>query len=76
MRAVPDPSRFKDGDHSSALPYWRKVVGAENRVEDLDKEENRSHGKMLQCPVRDTVRAWSLAKLKAPDGVLNLIRIG
>jgi hypothetical protein len=67
---------LKDGDHSSVLPYWRKVLGAENRVEDLDKDENRPHGKMFQCPVRDTVRPRSLAKLKAPDGFLNLIRIG
>jgi hypothetical protein len=52
------------------------VVDAENRVEDLDQEENRPHGRMLQCPVRDTVRARSLAKLKAPDGFLNLIWIG
>jgi hypothetical protein len=40
------------------------VVDAENRVEDLDQEENRPIGKMLQCPVRDTFRAWSLANLK------------
>jgi hypothetical protein len=58
------------------LPYWRKVVGAGNRIEDLDQEENCPHVKMLQCPVRDTVRARSLANLKAPDGFLNLIRVG
>jgi hypothetical protein len=51
-------------------------MGAEDRVEDLDKEGYRSLGKMLHCPVRDTVRAWSLADLKAPDGFLNLGRVG
>jgi hypothetical protein len=57
------------------LPYWKKVMGAENRVEDLDQEENGPNGKMLEYPVRDTVGAWSLAYLKAPDGFLNLIRV-
>jgi hypothetical protein len=66
---------LKDGDLSSVFPYWRKVMGAEERVEDLDQEGNCPHGKMLQCPVQDTVKAWSLAVLKAADGFLKLIRV-
>jgi hypothetical protein len=42
----------------------------------LDEEGYRPHGKMLQGPVPDTVRAWSLADLKASDGFQNLIRVG
>jgi ppGpp synthetase/RelA/SpoT-type nucleotidyltranferase len=52
------------------------VVGAEDRIQNLDKKGYRSLGKMLQCPVRDTARARSLADLKAPDGFLNLVWIG
>ena len=44
------------------LPRLGKVMGAENRVEDMGEEENRSLGKMLQYPVRDTVWARSLAR--------------
>jgi hypothetical protein len=51
-------------------------MGAEDRVENLDKEGYRSLGKMLQCPVRGPVRARSLADLKTPDGFLNLVRVG
>ena len=51
-------------------------MGAKNRVEDMGKEGNRSLGKMLQCPVWDTVRASSLAELEAPDGFVNLVRGG
>ena len=53
-----------------------KVMGAENRVEDIGEEGNRSLGKMLQCPVGDAVRARSLADLKTPDGFVNLVRGG
>jgi hypothetical protein len=58
------------------FPYWKKVVDAENRVEDLDQEDYCPHGKILKCSVRNTFRARSLANLKATDGFLNLIRIG
>jgi hypothetical protein len=51
-------------------------MGAEDRVENLDKNGYRSLGKMLQCPVRETVRARSLADLQTPDGFLNLVRVG
>jgi len=51
-------------------------MGAENRIEDLGKEGNRSLGKMLQGPVRDTVRARSLVDFETPDGYLNLVRFG
>jgi hypothetical protein len=58
------------------LPYCRKMMGAEDRVEDVDKKENRPHGKMLQGPIRDAVGARSLADLKAPKSCLNLVRCG
>jgi hypothetical protein len=51
-------------------------VDAEDYFENLDKERYRTLGNTLQCPVRDTVRARSLADLKAPDGFLNLVRDG
>jgi hypothetical protein len=51
-------------------------MGTEDRVENLDNKGYRSLGRMLQCPVRDAVRARSLAELKTPDGVLNLVRVG
>jgi hypothetical protein len=50
------------------------MVG-EDHVENLDQEGYRSLGKMLQCPVRDTVWVRNLADLKAPDGFLNLVRV-
>jgi hypothetical protein len=46
------------------LPYLGKVMGAENRIEDVGQEGNRSLAKMLQGPVRDTFRARSLADLE------------
>jgi hypothetical protein len=49
---------------------------ANNRVEDTGDEGNRSLGKMLQCPVRDTVGAMSLADLETPDDCVNLVRGG
>jgi len=67
---------FKDRDHSSVLPRLGKVMSAENRVEDTGEEGNCSLGKVLQCPVRCTIRAWSLADLETPDGFVNLIRGG
>jgi len=48
----------------------------ENRVEDIGEEGNRSLGKMLQYPVRDTVQARSLADLETPDSCVNLVRGG
>jgi hypothetical protein len=41
-------------------------MGAEVRIEDLDKKEYHLHGKMLQGPVRDTVGAQSLAHFSPP----------
>ena len=46
------------------LPCMGKVMRAENRVEGMGKEGNRSLGEVLQCPVRDTFRARSLADLQ------------
>jgi hypothetical protein len=58
------------------LPHTREVVSEENRVKDLGEEGYRSLGKMLQDPVRYTVRARSLDEFETLDGVLNLIRVG
>jgi hypothetical protein len=41
-------------------------MGEEDRIENLDKEGYRSLWDMLQGPVRDTVRARSLADLETP----------
>jgi hypothetical protein len=54
------------------LPSWRKVVDAEHRIEDLEKKEYRPQGKMLQCPVRYTVKTMRLAQFDTPDDVLKL----
>jgi hypothetical protein len=48
-------------------------MGAENRVEDTGEKGNRSSGKMLQCPVRYTIWARSLADLEIPGGFMNLV---
>ena len=49
-------------------------MSVENRVEDMGEEGNRSIGKMLQFPVRDTVRTWSLAALDSRDGFMDQVR--
>jgi hypothetical protein len=51
-------------------------MGAENRVEDMGEEGNRSVGEVLHNPVRDTVRATGIADLETPDGCVNLFRGG
>jgi len=48
-------------------------MGVENRNEDMGEEGKRSLGKMFQGPLRDTVRARSLAKLETPDGFVKLV---
>ena len=68
-----DPFPDKNRDHLSVLPRLQKVMDAENRVEDMGEEENRSLGKILQCPVLDTVRARGLADFDIPDCLVNLV---
>ena len=51
-------------------------MSSENRVEDTGEEGNRSLGKVLQRPIRYTVRARSLADLETPDGFVILVRGG
>jgi hypothetical protein len=51
-------------------------MGEEDRIENLDQKGYRSLWEMLQDPVRDTVRARSLADLETPDGFMNIIRGG
>ena len=58
------------------LPRLGKVMAAENLFEDMGEEGNCSLGKMLQYPVRDTVRARSLADLQNHDSFVNLVRNG
>jgi len=50
-------------------------MGAENRVEDKGEEGYRSLGKMLQRPVRYTVRARSLPDIDTPDGFVAVVRV-
>jgi len=47
-------------------------MGAENRIEDMGEEGNRSLGKMLQDSVLYTVRPRSLAGFKSSDVFVNL----
>jgi hypothetical protein len=51
-------------------------MGEENCIENVGQEGYRQLRKMLQCPVRDTIRAQSLADIETPDGFLNLFRVG
>jgi ppGpp synthetase/RelA/SpoT-type nucleotidyltranferase len=51
-------------------------MGEEDSVKNQDQEGYRSLWEMLQSPVRDTVRARSLADLETPDSFLNLLGVG
>jgi len=51
-------------------------MGEEDSVKNQDQEGYRSLCEMLKSPVRDTVRARSLADLQTPDGFLTLLRVG
>jgi hypothetical protein len=57
------------------LPYRRKVMDAEDSVEDKDKKVDRTLRKMLQDPFRDIVRARCLAEFKTPNGFMNLFGV-
>ena len=46
-------------------------MGEEDSVKNQDQEGYRLLREMLQSPVRDTVRARSLADLQAPDGLIR-----
>jgi hypothetical protein len=52
------------------------VVGAKNHIEYMDKKGDRSLRKVIESPVRDTVRARGLAEFKAPHGFMNLFGAG
>jgi hypothetical protein len=58
------------------LPQGGEVMSEEDGVEDLDQQEYRSLGKILQGSVWYAVRARSLADLETPDGFMNLIKVG
>ena len=51
-------------------------MGEEDSVENQDQEGYSSLWETLQSPVRDTIRARSLAVLQTPDSFLNLLRVG
>jgi hypothetical protein len=51
-------------------------MNAENGVEDMSEDGNLSLGKMIQCPVRYTFRARSVADLDTPGSFVNLFRGG
>jgi len=55
--------RLNDRDHSSLLPHFRKVNGAESYIKFTGQEGKRSLGKIPQSPIRDTVWTWSLADI-------------
>ena len=48
----------------------------EDSFKNQDQVGYRSLWEMLQSPVRDTVRARSLADLQTTDGFLNLLKVG
>jgi hypothetical protein len=50
------------------LPYWRKVMGAKNRVEDM---EMKGHGSLWKVH-HNPLTARSLAEFKDPDVFINL----
>ena len=76
MMAVLDPSRFQYRDHSSVLPRRREVMGEEERVKNQDQEGYGSLWEMFQSPVRNSVRARSLADLQTSGSFLTLLRVG
>jgi hypothetical protein len=49
------------------------MVG-EDHIEDMEKG-NCPLGKIIRSPVRDAVRANSVAKRKDPESCLNLVRV-
>jgi hypothetical protein len=51
-------------------------MGEEDGVRNQDQQVDRSLWEMLQCPVRYTVLARSLAELEDPDRFLNLLTVG
>jgi hypothetical protein len=69
-------TQFKDKDHTNGLPHSKDVVSEVNNFKDLGEEGYRSLGKMLQGPLRYTVRDRSLAAFENPDNFLNLVRVG
>jgi hypothetical protein len=75
MTAMLDHSRFMYRDPSSVLPHCRKVMGEEDRIENLYKKGYRPPWEILQGPIRDTVRARSLAYPETPDWFLNLLGV-
>jgi hypothetical protein len=50
--------------------------GVENHIKNPDEEGYSSLGKMLQGPVRNTIRALNPADLGTHDGFVNLLRVG
>jgi len=58
------------------LPVLGNVKGAGNRIEVTGEEGNLSLGMMLQCSVRYTVGARSLADFETTDGFVTLVRSG
>ena len=51
-------------------------MGEDDSVKNQDQVGYRLLWEMLQSPVRDTVRARSLAERQTPDSFLNLLRFG
>ena len=57
-------------------PFCWEILDGEDSTEERDEEGDRPQWKMLQGPVRYTVRTRSLANFDAPDGFFNLVRLG
>ena len=52
------------------------MLGEEHFIKDLEQEGYRSLGKMLQAPVRDTIRARRLVDIETADSFLDRVRVG
>ena len=48
-------------------------MGAEDRIEELGQEGNRSLGEMLEGPVWDTLLAQKFTNLETPDSSMNIV---
>jgi hypothetical protein len=58
------------------FPFCWEILDGEDSIEERDEEGDRPQWKMIQGPVRYTVRTRRLAMFAAPDGFSNLHRVG
>jgi hypothetical protein len=76
MRAVPDPSRFKDGDNSFMLSHCWKLMGLGNCIENPDDEGYNSLEEKIPSPVQNTIQAQRHGVFQTTVGFVKLFRVG